>query len=114
MTSKELLKLRNKILCFDIDGTITQDKVITNFKETTIGDHAHWFSKALPNNKMISLVNKLAKNNQIILYTTRNDFHRELTIKWLKENGVKYDFLIFNKPFYDYIIDDKAINAEDL
>ncbi len=93
---------------FDIDGTLC-----TN----TNGDYL----KAQPLYDRIEVVNNLAKNNNIVLYTARgmgrhknnaqkaNEEFYDLTKKQLQEWGVQYDHLFLGKPAGDYYIDDKGI-----
>ena len=38
----------------------------------------------------------------------------QITEDWLRLHNVPFDDLIFGKPYYDFIIDDKAINPEQL
>jgi carbamoyl-phosphate synthase large subunit len=97
----QLLKQKNKIYCIDIDGTLCTE--MCEYKD------------AKPIVKVIKKINDLYdNNNKIILftargYTSKKDW-RELTEKQLKEWNVKYHELIFEKPFADYYIDNKAIN----
>ena len=89
----------------DIDGTIC---------ETKDGD----YENAVPYKDRIKKLNELYdKGNRIIYYTARGSENgkswSELTRKQLKEWGVKYHSLGFDKLYGDYYIDDKAINIKD-
>lgn len=90
--------------CFDIDGTICST------------DESHDYELAKPFVDVIEQINKLYESNQIILFTARGassgkNWH-ELTVSQLEKWGVKYHQLIDkNKPSFDLLIDDKAINA---
>lgn len=91
--------------CFDIDGTIC-----TN----TAGK----YEDAKPYPERIAVINELYdKSNEIKLYTSRGVTTgigwRSLTEKQLREWGVKYHELLMDKPYYDIIVDDKAINDAD-
>ena len=100
--------LKNKKICFDLDGVIC----MTNRSE---------YKKSKPKKKVIKLVNKLYKDNTIIIFTARymgrnNDKAKiakkqgyEHTALQLKKWNVSFDKLIFGKPSYDLIIDDKAL-----
>ena len=97
-----------KTICFDIDGVIC---------ETTLGN----YKKSKPIKKAIRIVNKLYKNNRIILFTARymgrskgiasiaKKRAKKLTINQLSKWKVNYHYIIFGKPSYDLIIDDKAL-----
>ena len=97
-----------KKYCFDIDG------VICNTKK-------NYYSKAKPNRKAIQAINKLYKKNLIILFTARymgrskenpnlaKKKASKLTIRQMKKWGVRYHKIIFGKPSYDLVVDDKSI-----
>jgi carbamoyl-phosphate synthase large subunit len=100
----QMLKQKNKTYCIDIDGTLCTE--MCEYKD------------AKPIVKVIKKINELYyNNNKIILftargYTSKKDW-RELTEKQLKEWNVKYNELIFGKPFADYYIDNKAKDILD-
>ena len=85
---------------FDIDGTIA--------------DTPHnRYSKAIPDEAMITLVNKLYdEGNFILIFTSRGTTsgmnHKHLTKKQLERWGVRYHKLMFGK-----IISDKCITPEE-
>lgn len=100
---------KKKKFCFDLDGVICR----------TIRSSYH---KSKPILSSIKKINELYdKGNYIIIFTARymgrnNDniykakkMGYNLTLRQLKLWGVKYNKLIFGKPSYDIIIDDKAI-----
>jgi hypothetical protein len=97
-----------KILCFDIDNTLC-----TTCKSD--------YKNSKPIKKNISLVNQLhSKNYYIKIFTSRfmaRSKERsslakkkgfDFTKKQLKGWNLKYDELIFGKPSFDLLIDDKA------
>ena len=49
------------------------------------------------------------KEDKVILVTSRTDEYKEMTINFLKENGIRFDEIIFNCPYGERIIinDDK-------
>ena len=99
---------KSKKYCFDIDGIICKTKN---------GD----YKNSKPNKKIINLINKLYKNNIIILHTARfmgrtknkkkkaTNFSKKLTIDKLKKWKLNYHEIYFAKPSYDFVIDDKSI-----
>lgn len=77
------------------------------------------YSEANPIYKNIEKINKLyEKGNTIIYWTARGTITKidwkKITKKQLKDWGVKYHKLKFNKPFYDFFIDDKSKRIEEL
>jgi hydroxymethylpyrimidine pyrophosphatase-like HAD family hydrolase len=100
--------MNRKILAFDMDGTLTK------------GGQGGWNDelclKAEPNHKMIELCNQAwDKGHFILIYSARRWSRREATEYWLKKHDVKYHALdLGNKPAFDILIDDRAINARDL
>ncbi len=97
------------IFCFDLDNTIcTTNK--SNYKSSK------------PNKKAIRTVNQLYRKGFMIkIYTARymgrnsenvnlaKKQGRKLTVKQLKNWNVSYHKLIFGKPSFDILIDDKSI-----
>jgi histidinol phosphatase-like enzyme len=105
-----MLKKKIKIFCFDLDG------VICNTKK-------NYYSDSKPNKKAINKVNEIhRKGHKVIIFTARfmgrsnEDVNLakkrgyKLTFKQLKKWNVKFDQLIFGKPSFDYIIDDKSLD----
>lgn len=91
--------------CFDLDNTLCE----------TIGRN---YADAIPYPKVIDEVNRLFdEGHHITIYTARGGTskidHHELTVSQLSKWNVKYSELIDkNKPSFDILIDDKAINAQ--
>ncbi len=94
--------MSDKILCFDIDGTICS---------LASGD----YNVAVPKRDRIATVNRLYdEGNRIILFTARGattgiDWNA-VTRKQLKSWDVKFHELHFGKPHYDIYVGDKAIS----
>lgn len=90
------------IYFFDIDG------VVCTWEKD--GE----YQNALPYPDRIAYINKLARKHDIIFFTSRGTLTgkdwREVTEKQFKEWKLKYDDIIFQKPYYDVYIDDKAID----
>jgi D-sedoheptulose 7-phosphate isomerase len=93
-----------KVYCIDLDNTICN----------TINKS---YATATPYIEVINKINELYdEGNTIKIYTARGgtskiDYH-DLTLSQLKDWNVKYHELIDkNKPHFDILIDDKAINA---
>ena len=77
------------------------------------------YNQAVPDEYMIAKVNELSEQgHEIVIWTARGKLTKidwkEITEKQLKDWEVKYDKLSFDKPYYDLLIDDKAVNLEYL
>lgn len=102
--AEEFLKIKNggKRFVFDIDG------VIAGFRSGLD------YEAALPNRKMIEIINRLYEwGNEIILFTARGfvtgiDW-RAVTERQMQEWGLHYHELHFGKPNADYYVDDKML-----
>ena len=101
-----------KKYCFDIDGVICKTK-------------KNFYHKSIPIQKNIKAINKLYNNGNIIIIFTARFMGRSkenkilarqnafiITTKQLKKWGVRYHKLIFGKPSFDVLIDDKCINHD--
>jgi len=76
------------------------------------------YSNAEPILENIEVINRLFDDGHSIIYWTARGTKtgkdwRRITEEQFRLWGVKYHELYFNKPVYDYWIDDKAINAMD-
>lgn len=107
--AEEYLRIKNgnKRFVFDIDG------VIAGFRGGLDYDAAP------PNQKMITIINKLYDlGNEIILFTARGyvtgiDW-RKVTERQMKDWGLRYHELHFGKPNADYYVDDKMLDMNYL
>lgn len=75
----------------DLDGTIVKHN---GYKEG--GD------VLLPGAK--EFIESLPEGDMVIIVTARKEEYRENTEKFLKENGVRYDHIIFNAPYGERIV----------
>ena len=118
MTDRDMDNLRNAVdgrppsditICFDMDGVIS---------ENNSGD----YENAPPIKLGIDNVNQAYSfGYRIIIYTARfgqrfpdQQYQKgyELTINWLRKNGVKFHELRMGKPHYDLIVDDKGCRVD--
>jgi hypothetical protein len=106
------MKKDNTIFCFDLDNVICCTR-------------ENYYSKSKPIKKTIDIINKLYEKGFIIkIYTARymgrsNDKIDQailkgynFTKKQLKRWKIKYHFLIFGKPSFDLVIDDKSFGYQ--
>ena len=102
--------LKKKTYCFDLDGVICKTK-------------KNFYRSSKPIKKAILKINQLHLNgHKVIIFTARYMGRSKenvllakkrgynFTYKQLKKWDVKFDKLIFGKPSFDYIIDDKSIS----
>jgi len=112
---KAIKKIKNNIkiirtYCFDMDGVICSTK-------------KNHYNSSKPIKKAILKINQIySKGNVVIIFTARfmgrsneninlaRKRGYKLTYKQLKTWNVKFHKLIFGKPSFDYIVDDKSIN----
>ena len=103
-------KNKKKVFCFDIDGVICKTP-------------KNYYKNSKPIKKAIKAINLLYDSgNKILIFTARfmgrsgeNVFKAKkkgfnFTYKQLKKWGVKFDKLIFGKPSFYYLVDDKSID----
>ena len=85
-------------IVIDLDGTICEEK--PTFEKS--------LAKPLP--KAVEAINDLHdKGHFIIIYSSRGWAEYNMTLEWLKENGIPFDLLMLGKPIYDMWLDDKAV-----
>ena len=78
------------------------------------------YENAQPILENIAKINKLyEKGEKIVLWTARGSKIkrkglRALTEGQLEDWGVKHHELVLGKPFYDFIIDDKTVDIDNL
>jgi len=88
-----------KIIAVDIDGTLCEGGKWESEKDCL---------NAKPIKKMIDYVNKLYRDEYIIIYTARQNWLMSVTFEWLYQNGVHYHALSNHKIPVNVLIDDKA------
>lgn len=76
----------------DLDGTIVKHNSY----------RVHGRDSFLPGAK--EFLEKLPTGDMLVFITSRADVHREMTEKFLKENGIRYDHIIFNAPYGERIL----------
>jgi histidinol phosphatase-like enzyme len=96
-----------KVYFIDIDETICEYKGPRNYED------------AVPIHGNIAKVNKYYNmGHVIVMWTARGATtgidYTDLTMKQLEAWDVKYHELRLDKPFYDHIIDDKALRIEEV
>ena len=100
----------NKTWILDLDGTLVKHNGYKLDGHDTLLKGAKEFLDGIPRDDMILFV------------TSRTEEYRQMTLDFLKKNGIRYDSIIFNAPYGERIlINDKkpsglvtalAINTE--
>ena len=90
----EIIKVSplNKTWIFDIDGTIVKHNGYKLDGYDTLLDGAKEFLSNIPDGDMI------------VFITSRSDEYRQVTTRFLGENGIRYDHIIFNAPYGERIL----------
>ena len=79
-----------KVFLIDIDGTCCDD---------IMNEDSHLYPTAKVIEGSLEQINKwYDEGNHITFFTAREEKDREVTIKWLDDNGFKYHGILFGKP----------------
>ena len=79
-----------KVFLIDIDGTCCDD---------IMNEDSHLYPTAKVIEGSLEQINKwYDEGNHITFFTAREEKDKEVTTKWLDDNGFKYHGLIMNKP----------------
>lgn len=82
----------NKTWIFDLDGTIVKHNGYKIDGRDTLLDGAKEY------------LDKIPKEDMILIVTSRTDEYKEQTIKFLLENNIRYNHIIFNAPYGERIL----------
>ena len=106
---------RQKIIAVDLDGTLTKKGFFPDFMDLTPNQLKETFDNAEPDKEMIKIINDYVEKGYLVyVFTSRQDIHQNQVSKWLKKHKINVNFFIMNKPYYDLLIDDKAISPEQI
>ena len=104
-----------KRIAVDLDGTLTLKGRFPEIWHITPMELLNAYDKVKPDLEMIKIVNNLYKKGYIIyIFTSRSNLFQKHIKQWLKRYKVKYHYFITDKPFYDILIDDKAVRPEEV
>ena len=92
MESKCVMSTLPKTWILDLDGTILKHNGYKIDGIDTLLDGAKEYLDALPS------------DDHIVILTSRTDEYKDITLSFLKENGVRYDEIIFNIPYGERIV----------
>ena len=83
------------VVAIDIDGVLTQEA------------EGHDYAWRTPNATAAKALNEMKAKR--VLWSSRRECDREVTVKWLAAHGMKYDALILDKLPVDLIYDDVSL-----
>ena len=104
----------NKIVIFDLDGTIADISVRRNLATKDEG-RMNWtifqdpknIDLDVPNQKVVDMLQMIDNTDryQIWILSGRSDVTKDVTIDWLSNNGINYDHLIMRPQKHLYMAD---------
>lgn len=92
MNTSIILSNLPKTWIFDLDGTIVKHNGYKIDGNDTLLDGARDYLDAIP------------KEDFVLILTSRTDEYKEMTLSFLKENGIRYDEILFNMPMGERIV----------
>lgn len=92
MADELVLSTLPKTWVFDLDGTLLKHNGYKLDGEDTV----------LPG--ALEYLNTIPAEDKIIIFTSRTDEYRQITMDFLKEHGIRYDGILFNMPMGERII----------
>lgn len=81
-----------KTWIFDLDGTLVKHNGYKTDGKDTLLAGAKEYVGAIP------------EGDFILILTSRTDEYREMTVRFLKESGIRYDGIFFNMPMGERIV----------
>jgi len=105
---------------------MSQLAAVFDIDDTLCDNRNRDYENALPKRDVIKKLNQLHRSGyKIVLYTSRGMVScggdrekaekKNLPVleKWLADNNVEYDEIVFGKPIADLYVDDRGMNTED-
>jgi len=92
MEGKLILSTLPKTWIFDLDGTILKHNGYILDGRDTLLQGAKEYLDAIP------------KEDKIIIFTSRTEAYRQITMEFLTENQIRFDEILFHMPLGERII----------
>ena len=104
------MKTKKKIICFDIDGVVCRTNKNFYKNSKPIIENIRTINRVYESGFTVILFTArfMGRSNENILLAKKKGL--SLTKKQLLKWGVKFNKLIFGKPSFDIVVDDKALN----
>jgi hypothetical protein len=87
-----ILSTLPKTWIFDLDGTLLKHNGYKIDGRDTVLPGALEYMAAIP------------KEDKIVIFTSRTDEYRQMTLDFLAEKGIRYDEILFNMPMGERIL----------
>lgn len=87
-----ILSTLPKTWIFDLDGTLLKHN----------GYKIDGIDTVLPG--VIEYLETIPSEDKIIIFTSRGDEYKKITLDFLKENNIRYDEILFNMPMGERIL----------
>ena len=87
-----ILSTLPKTWVFDLDGTLLKHN----------GYKIDGIDTVLPG--ALEYLESIPKEDRIVILTSRTDEYKQLTLDFLRNNGIRYDEILFNMPMGERII----------
>lgn len=92
MEDKLVLSTLPKTWVFDLDGTLLKHNGYKIDGKDTILPGVKEYLETIP------------EEDRIVIFTSRIDKYKQMTLDFLKENNIRYDEILFNVPMGERII----------
>jgi hypothetical protein len=92
MGNTMILSTLPKTWIFDLDGTLLKHNGYKTDGKDTVLPGALEYMAAIP------------KEDKIVIFTSRTDEYRQMTLDFLAEKGIRYDEILFNMPMGERIL----------
>ena len=81
-----------KTWIFDLDGTLVKHNGYKLDGKDTLLEGAKEYIRAIP------------AEDKIVIFTSRTDVYKAETLRFLEQNGIRYDEILFNMPMGERIV----------
>lgn len=92
MNEEMVMSTLPKTWIIDLDGTMVKHNGYKIDGEDTLLPGAKEYLDALP------------ADDRVVILTSRTDEYKESTLRFLEDNGIRYDEIIFNMPMGERIV----------
>ena len=92
MKNELILSTLPKTWIFDLDGTLLKHNGYKIDGKDTLLDGAKAYIDGIP------------QEDKIIIFTSRTDEYKQMTLQFLNENNIRYDEILFNMPMGERIV----------